>query len=116
MEFLDLKELRSIPCPEIMVECKNYENDLTINEYNQLSDRLNQDRGMLGFLLCRDKKDEKVVLSQCRDKYKNRVNKFVIVLDDTDLEKLVDFKLNLDDDFKINEFIEKKVKDIINQN
>ena len=54
--FKDLKDLRNIPCPEIMVECKNYANDLSINEYNQLSDRLNADRGMLGFLLCEIRK------------------------------------------------------------
>src|SRR4030067_2910477 len=26
--FKDIKDLRNIPCPDIMVECKNYENDL----------------------------------------------------------------------------------------
>ena len=112
--FKDLKDLRNIPCPEIMVECKNYENDLTINEYNQLADRLIPHRGMLGFLLCRDKKDEKVVLAHCRDKNKGGANRYIIVLDDKDIVKLAELKMNSEDDTRINDFVERKIKEIIN--
>ena len=97
-----------------MVECKNYENDLTINEYNQLADRLIPHRGMLGFLLCRDKKDEKVVLAHCRDKNKGGANRYIIVLDDKDIVKLAELKMNSEDDTRINDFVERKIKEIIN--
>ncbi len=111
--FKNLKELRDISCPEIMVECKNYENDLTNNEYAQLNDRLSPDRGMLGFLLCRDKKDKQKVISHCKDRYKGGNNKFIVVLDDKDLEGLAKFKLNDEDNNSINDFVEKKIKEII---
>jgi hypothetical protein len=68
---------------------------------------------MLGFLLCRDKKDEKIVLGHCRDRYKGGSNRYITVLDDKDLELLASYKLNSEDDTKINGFVERKIKDII---
>ncbi|MFA5333984.1 MAG: hypothetical protein WC376_05825 [Candidatus Nanoarchaeia archaeon] len=110
--FKDLKDLRDIPCPEIMVECKNYKNDLTNTEYSQLIDRLSPHRGMLGFLLCRDKVDKTKVINHCRDRYKGDKNNYIIVLDDNDLINLAIIKLSKDND-KLNDFINKKIKEII---
>lgn len=110
--FKNLKELRSIPCPEIFVECKNYANDLSNTEYSQLSDRLTPVRGLLGFLICRDKKDEKEVIKHCQDRFKHGQNKYIIVLDDSDLVKLARLKLDNENEDAINEFIEKMVKKI----
>jgi hypothetical protein len=109
--FKNLKDLRDIKCPEIMVECKNHENDLTNNEYSQLSDRLMPARGMLGFLLCRDKKDKSKVIRHCRDRHKGGSNKFIVVLDDKDLTKLAKYRMN-DGVEAINNFIEDFVKKI----
>ena len=109
--FKNLKEMRDIKCPDIMIECKNYENDLTNEEYSQLSDRLIPDRGMLGFLLCRDKKDKKKVLKHCQDRKKG--DKYIIVLDDEDLKILAGYKLNDEDDERINSFVDNKIKEII---
>jgi hypothetical protein len=109
--FKNLKDLRNIMCPEIMVECKNYTNDLTNNEYSQLSDRLIPTRGILGFLLCRDKKDEKQVLKHCQDRLKG--GKYIIVLDDNDLIQLAKFKLDEEDDCSINDIIDEKIKQIV---
>jgi hypothetical protein len=111
--FRDLKELRDIPCPDVMVECKNYKNDLTNDEYNQLADRLIPERGMLGFLLCRDKCNQETVLKHCRSRHKGGARRFIIVLDDKDLTQLASFKLNDEDDTNINNFINDKVKEII---
>ena len=109
--FKDLKEMRDIKCPDIIVECKNYENRLTNEEYSQLSDRLIPSRGMLGFLICRDKKDKKKVLKHCRDRQKGE--RYIIVLDDNDLIELAKYKLNDEDDERINEFIDNKIKEIV---
>lgn len=111
--FKNLKDLRDVPCPEIMVECKNYANDLTNNEYQQLGDRLAPQKGMLGFLLCRDKKNKKKVIQHCKDRHKNGANKYIIVLDDKDLIELAGYKLNEEDDELINKFIDKKIKEIL---
>lgn len=109
--FKDLKEMRDIKCPDVIVECKNYENNLTNDEYSQLNDRLIPDRSMLGFLLCRDKKDKSKVLKHCQDRKKG--GKYIVVLDDEDLKLLAKYKLNDEDDERINEFIDNKVKEII---
>lgn len=109
--FKNLKELREIKCPEIFVECKNYSYDLESKEYAQLSTRLIPKRGMLGFLLCRDKKNAKRVLKHCQDA--NKEDKYIIVLDDQDLTKLANYKLEDEDDERINEFVDNKVKEII---
>ena len=52
--FKDIKEMRNILCPSIFVECKNYSGALDNPEYAQLSDRLSDQRGMFGFLICRN--------------------------------------------------------------
>lgn len=111
--FKNAKEMRDIPCPHIIVECKNHANDLTNTEYSQLNDRLTPHRGMLGFLLCRDKKDEKKVLAHCRDRYGHGNNKYIIVLDDKDLIKLGELKLNEETAEAINDFIEEKISEIV---
>jgi hypothetical protein len=109
--FKDLKEMRDIKCPEIFVECKNYENNLKNEEYSQLNDRLIPARTMLGFLLCRDKKDAPKVLKHCQDRKKG--DKYIIVLDDNDLVELSNYKLNDEDDERVNRFIDEKIKEII---
>ncbi len=109
--FKNLKEMRDIKCPDLLVECKNYENDLTNNEYSQLSDRLIPDRSMLGILICRDKKEENNVLKHCQDRKKG--DKYIIVLDDADLVELSKYKQNDENDDRINDFIENKIKEII---
>ena len=109
--FKNLKDTWDIKCPNIYVECKNYENDLTNTEYSQLSDRLIPDRSMLGFLICRDKKNKAKVLKHCQDRKKG--NKYIIVLDDKDLVQLSKYKLNDEDDDRINEFIHNKIKEIV---
>ena len=110
--FKNLKDLRGIPCPEIIVECKNYKTDLTNTEYSQLVDRLSPHRGMLGFLLCRDKVNKDKVLNHCHDRYKGGNNKYIIVLDDKDMNVLSGFKL-VDDEESINTFIEERIIELI---
>lgn len=110
--FKDLKDLREISCPEIIVECKNYKKSLENPEFAQISERLVPGRGRLGILICRDKQDEQKVLAQCRDRRKEP-EKYIIVLDDNDLFKLGEFKLNEEDEESINNFINDKIKEII---
>ena len=113
--FKNVKDLRSIPCPEIIVECKNYnyDHELGNEEFGQIADRLSPHRGQLGFLLCRDKIDKNEVLVHCRARYKGGKNNYIIVLDDSDLIKLANYKLNDDDDESIDDFVEKKIIEIV---
>jgi len=111
--FKNLKELRDIKCPEVMVECKNYENALKNEEFQQINDRLIPNRSQLGFLLCRDKKDKKQIIKHCNDRYKGGANRYIIVLDDEDLIELANHKLNDENDEFINDFVEERIKEII---
>ena len=110
--FKNLKDLRDISCPEILVECKNYKQPIANPEFAQLSRRLIPGRGKLGILICRDKQNESKVVQQCRDEHKDPT-KYIIVLDDNDLIQLGNFKLNEKEDESINDFIEDKIKEII---
>lgn len=114
--FKNAKDLRSIPCPEIMVECKNYNYDhkLGNEEFSQIADRLSPQRGQLGFLLCRDKISKNEVLDHCRDRNRGGKNNYIIVLDDPDLIKLANYKLSDDDDESIDDFVDKKISEIVN--
>ncbi len=51
----------------IMVECKNYTNELSNPEIDQLSGRFSVNRGKLGLLVYRDVSDYDHLLSRCRD-------------------------------------------------
>ena len=63
-------------------------------------------------MICRDKQDENKVIAQCRDRHKDP-NKFIFVLDDKDLIKLGELKLNEENEDAINDFINNKIKEII---
>ncbi len=110
--FKSLSDLRKIPCPQIIVECKNYSSELKSDEYNQIFSRLSPDRGKLGFLLCRDKIDKQTVKKHCQDRYKGGENKYIIVLDDKDLKQLADLRIN-EDFISIDNFIEEKILEIV---
>jgi hypothetical protein len=115
--FNDLRVLRGISCPEIIVECKNFEKKLTNKEFDQLNGRLSPDRGMLGFLLCRKKGDKKRVTKLCKAKYAGGNKKYIIVLDDQDLVQLADYKLyenEKDSREMVSKFIDRRISEIIN--
>jgi hypothetical protein len=113
--FRNLRDLWRIHCPQLIVECKNYAHSLTNTEYDQLAGRLTRDRGLLGFLLCRDKKDHGQVIKHCQDRHKHASDMYIIVLDDKDLEKLNEYRAMRDDgNDPVMSFIEKRVREILN--
>ena len=65
---------------------------------------------MLGLLTCRKINDPKKILSRSQDKSKN--DKYIIVLEDKDLEKLVRLKLKEGRE-DVDDYMEKKLNDII---
>jgi hypothetical protein len=93
--FKDAEERWKIVCPLISVECKNY--GVSGNpEFDQLSGRLSQKRGMLGLLVCRSMQDEKEAVRRCRDRLKDK-NEYILLLDDNDLRALVKAKSSAND-------------------
>jgi hypothetical protein len=111
--FKKLHDIWEIYFPQVIVECKNYKNNLSNTEYNQVLTRLGGGRGMLGFLLCRDKKNPKEVLKHCQIIYKTW-QRYIIVLDDQDLLNLANLRLNEGTSSEsICDFIENEIRKII---
>jgi hypothetical protein len=110
--FKNAKELYDIKCPTIPIECKNYSTDISVDEINQMSDRLDSpDRGMLGFIACRHIDKTQKIFERCRDKRRNR--KYIIVLEDRDFQRLIRLRIREEreaiDDYmvgRINELID----------
>ena len=108
--FKNIKDLRDIKCPSVFVECKNYTYDIRNPEFAQLADRLNKIRGMLGILVCRMITDKEKVIKHCQDRLKD--DKYIIVLDDDDMEKLVKLKIEEGNE-AIDDFMENKINEIV---
>ncbi len=67
-------------------ECKNYTDDLDTPEYDQLSGRLNPDIGPIGVLVFRSITDWGRANHHCQAKLRD--SKYLILLDDSDLEAM----------------------------
>ncbi len=71
------------PAPTVIVECKNYTNDPTNPEFDQLAGRFGP-RGWLGFLLCRTLDDRARGVARCRDAVHDGRG-YMIPMDDGDI-------------------------------
>lgn len=112
--FKELKDQHKIKSPIIIIECKNYTNALENEEYDQIEGRLNLRRGMFGIIICRNNKDEKSVFDHCRDLVRENpgAEKYVIVLDDLDIQNMIRHKLNKEES-KIDDLLRNKFRKLI---
>lgn len=108
--FKQLDEGYHIVCPNIFIECKNYNEDPGNPEFAQIQNRLNKKRGQFGIIVCRNIINEVSI----RKRQSNLVNdeKYVIIFIDSDIERLVSMKLE-DKEDEIDSYIEKKFKELI---
>jgi hypothetical protein len=95
----------------VVVECKNYSNDIANAELDQLLGRFDRNRGKLGLILCRSIDDEQRLLARCRD-YARSGNGFMLVFTDIDLQLLLEAKGSLNDR-AIEQILMSKYRDII---
>jgi type I restriction enzyme M protein len=109
--FKNIKDMRDIKCPWVPVEFKNYVDDLNNPEFDQLAERLDPIRGMFGILVCRRLDDKKKIIERCRDKL--RQYKYIVVLDETDFEKLVYEKIKRGNE-SVDDYMELKLEEVIN--
>ena len=112
--FKELKDDHKIKCPYIIIECKNYNKALENPEYDQIRGRLNKRRGMFGIIVCRRVNDKKDVLKYCRDLVRENpeAEMYVIVLDDSDIQKMIKYKLEKTED-KIDKLLADKLRPLI---
>lgn len=108
--FKRLDDSYHIQCPNIYIECKNYKRDIKNPEFDQISGRLNPRRGQFGILVCR--KMKKFADGKKRQDELVRKNEYVIILVDSDIRKMVSYKLQ-GKESKIDKMLEKKLKEII---
>lgn len=105
--FKDLDNGYHIICPNIFIECKNYNDNLGDREFGQIQGRLNNVRGQFGILICRKVENVENIKKRQDDAIKKK--DYVIVLEDEDIKKMVDWKLNGDDE-EIEDHLEEKFK------
>lgn len=75
--------------PLVIVECKNYSDDVANNELDQLAGRFGPRRGRVGLLLSRSFKNQQRFAQRCRDTATDDRG-YIIHLTDADLETMVD--------------------------
>lgn len=107
--FKDIKKSHSVHCPYILIECKNYSQDVGNPQYDQLTVRLDKTVGMFGFLVVREIEDKEKCLKHCKKRLKNE--KFIIVLDDNDIFDLIEAKIYNPNE--VNNILHKKLKELL---
>lgn len=83
----DLRFQHGIKCPFVFFECKNYADDIRNPEFAQLYSRLDDDRGRVGFLVCRRVRHPQSVSKRCQDYLAKGV--LLLVLTDADLAEML---------------------------
>ena len=81
----------------LIVECKNYSKNIANPELDQLLGRFDNNRGHLGFVMCRKIDNPTKLLSQCRDYAKPR-KAYMMVFDDEDVLELLEARKMGDED------------------
>jgi hypothetical protein len=109
--FSRLVHFHKVHCPYVHVECKNYSEDPANPELDQLTGRFSRRRGMFGILVCRSVADPKRLLKRLQDIAK-QTEGVVIVLDDSDICRLIELKEN-NDNKTIGEFLDGKLEPIL---
>ena len=87
--FFRIPTARRIVAVKIMVECKNYKNDPSNPELDQLSGRFSRDRGWVGILVARSFINRALFMARCRDTA-SAGRGFIIPLVDKDIERMLD--------------------------
>lgn len=72
----------------VIVECKNYSSDLENAEFDQLLGRFDDNKGKLGFLVCRNNENRKLVLERAKDAAKSKRG-YIILLEDADVIEML---------------------------
>ena len=87
--FHRLHSKRDIPCPYILVECKNYTHDVANPELDQLAGRFTPNRGKVGLMVCRAVDDMQTLLLRCRDHFQG-ARGVILPLTDDDLISILE--------------------------
>lgn len=109
--FFENPGKQNFPCPLIFFECKNYSKEMGNPEIDQMSGRFSPRRGKVGFITCRTIADKKLLLERCKDTAHDDRG-FIIVLDDSDIIKLLSYIAVGNDSF-VDEFVRSKFEELV---
>jgi hypothetical protein len=94
--FSQRRNDRKVGANVVIIECKNYSNDLANQELDQLLGRFDENRGKFGLITCRALEDGDRFLSRCKDAAV-RSQGYVIALTDADIVQMLRAKSELRD-------------------
>lgn len=86
--FKDRKDDAFTQAREVMFECKNYSDDITNPEIDQMNGRFDHRRGLFGIIVCRTIEDPDLVIKRCRDVFRAQRG-MIFVLSDEDFKALL---------------------------
>lgn len=74
----------------IPIECKNYTKEIANPELDQIAGRFSVQRGLLGFLLCRNMDNRARFIQRCKDTARDGRG-YIIVMEDLDIIQMLEF-------------------------
>lgn len=84
--FWKLPNIDKIPCTYLYIECKNYTNEISNPELDQMGGRFSDKKGKVGIIHCRTLDDKKLFTKRCADTFKDGRG-LIIFLTDEDLNE-----------------------------
>lgn len=87
--FFELPNVRQLPCPYVLIECKNYTGEVANPELDQLAGRMGANRGMFGILCCRHFDDRATFVKRCKDTF-GAMRQLIVPLDDDAILNMLD--------------------------
>ncbi|WP_152567688.1 restriction endonuclease [Sphingopyxis sp. LC363] len=96
---------------EVMIECKNYADDLENPEIDQLIGRFDNRRGRFGILVCRSITDKQKTEARCTDAFKAQQGVVVVLTDDDICEALAAGPLGRET--RINEIVQNQLRSLL---
>ena len=109
--FSQRRDDHKVNANTVIVECKNYSDDLANPEIDQLLGRFDDNRGKLGIITCRSVDDVNALEKRCRDAA-TRSQGYIIVLTDADLTTMLRAKAQLNDDM-VEDLLHRKYRDLL---
>lgn len=112
--FYRLSNHYGIKCPFVLIECKNYSDDIANPEIDQMLGRFSDKRGNFGIICCRGIDDKAKLLKRCKD-ILNDQQKYIIVLTDDDIVNLINNRFNkgIGLDSRMDDILDDKMKELV---
>jgi hypothetical protein len=95
----------------ILVECKNYTEDLKNTEIDQLIGRFDNNRGKFGIIACRSILDLGALMKRCRDA-SSRSQGYIIVMTDAQIISLLEAKSKVKD-IEVENFLHRQYRELL---